>query len=73
MAGKETEHDCYESTLFSPQVLLRLILQLKHRQTCIYFIETAPSLLREVSYLKFIDYKVLNQHFHCNVLARGSR
>ena len=45
--------------LFPPQVLLQLLLQLKHQQTRVYFIETAPSLLREVSYLKFIDYKVI--------------
>ena len=58
MASTDKEELLYEH-LFPPQVLLQFIIELKHQQTHVYFIETAPSLLREVSYLKFIDYKVL--------------
>ena len=48
---------------FLPQVLLQLFLQLKHEipgdtNTCIQFVETSSSVLREVPWLKVLEYKV---------------
>ena len=43
------------------QVLLQMYLQLRNEQqgnTVVHFIETAPSVLREVPWLKVIEYGV---------------
>ena len=56
---------------------MQLFLQLKNEipgntNTCIHFIETSPSVLREVPWLKVMDYKVcISSKFGCVLIYRN--